>query len=154
VIRQPSSSRWRCAASAAARAERLTIALSTTDIAISSAFTGAPVTLFGVIEGDEAAAAPADTNYQVAVLILGPRHSVVARKKDLFLGVWANRESQTIINPPSFYSLSTSAARNPRRQQRLRRRGPGGGQRSAAAEFRAAFIRLKENAALTTRRSA
>ena len=144
-----------------AQAERLTIALSTTEIAISSAFTGTPVTLFGVIEGDETAVAPTGADYQVAVLILGPRYSVVARKKDSVLGVWANRQSQTIINPPSFYSLNTSAdvpeLAAPGVLERLQigfdniafvYEARAVVNDPAAAEFRAAFIRLKEKAAL------
>ena len=37
-----------------------------------------------------------------------PRESVVARRKDRILGVWANRASETIVAVPSFYSLNTS----------------------------------------------
>jgi uncharacterized protein (TIGR02186 family) len=148
------------ATAGSAAAERLTIALSTTDIAISSSFTGVPLTVFGVIEGDRASAPPG-RNYRVAVLVLGPRYSVVARKKDRVLGIWANRESQTIINPPSFYSLATSAPladlAAPSVLERLQLgldniafvyearavvNDPG------AAEFRDAFIRLKEKSRL------
>lgn len=144
----------------AARAERLTIALSTTDVEISSSFTGIPLTVFGVIEGD-GTAAPVNADYRVAVLVLGPRYSVVARKKDRVLGIWANREAQTIINPPSFYSLGTSAPlaelAAPSVLERLQIglgniafvyqaratvNDPG------AAEFRDAFIRLKQKARL------
>jgi uncharacterized protein (TIGR02186 family) len=150
------------AAAGAARAERLTIASSTTQIDISASFTGIPLTVFGVIERDAPAAElPLDADYRVAVLILGPRTSVVVRKKDRLLGIWANAQSQTIINPPSVYLLNASvdlprlAAANVLErlqigfdniafayQGRATINDPG------AVEFRAAFIRLKEGARL------
>jgi uncharacterized protein (TIGR02186 family) len=97
------------AAAAAARAEQLTMALSTAEIDISASFTGTQLTVFGVIERDDPLAEiPLDADYQVAVLLLGPRYSVVVREKDRVLGIWANRAAQTIINPASVYLLSTS----------------------------------------------
>lgn len=92
----------------AARAERLTMALSTTDIQINAAFSGTPLTVFGVIERDDTSTLPLEADYRVAVVVLGPRHSIVVRQKDRILGIWANREAQTIINPPSLYLLNTS----------------------------------------------
>ncbi len=93
--------------------------------------------------------------------MLGPRYSVVARKKDRVLGIWANREAQTIINPPSYYALSTSApiAELASRsvlgrlqlgldniafvyEARATVNDPG------AAEFRDAYVRLKQKARL------
>lgn len=145
-----------------ARAERLTIALSATEVEISAAFTGAQITAFGVIERDPGAAAlPVDADYQVAVVLLGPRQSVVTRRQDRVFGIWANREAQTIINPPSVYLLSTSVdvARlaAPAVRTRLQLgfdniafvyQGRAIVNDPAAAEFRDAYIRLKENAAL------
>lgn len=97
------------AASGLAQAERLTMALSTSAIDISASFTGTELTVFGVIERDDPSAElPLDADYQVAVLLLGPRYSVVVREKDRVLGIWANRHARTLINPPSVYLLSTS----------------------------------------------
>jgi uncharacterized protein (TIGR02186 family) len=91
------------------RAEQLTMALSAAAVDISASFTGTQLTVFGVIERDDPLAEiPLDADYQVAVLLLGPRYSVVVREKKRVLGIWMNRESQTIINPPSVYLLSTS----------------------------------------------
>jgi len=143
-----------------ARADKLTLALSTNDIEINSAFNGLQLTIFGVIEGDEGQA-PATTDYDVAVVILGPRQSVVARRKDRIAGIWANSGGQTILNPPSFYAISTSgplpALATPAVRERLQLgfndmafvyEGRALVNDPSAAEFRDAFIRLKEEAGL------
>lgn len=140
-----------------ARAERLTIALSTQDIRINSNFTGAALTLFGVIAGDNGENPPAGTEYKVAVLFIGPRDTVVARRKDRVLGIWANRGAQTIIGPPMFYSLHTSDPVMELASQPVLSRLQIGFDHLAfvyearalvndagAAEFRDAFIRLKQ----------
>lgn len=148
------------AATGAARAERLTVAVSTPEVRINSNFIGAPVTVFGVIEGD-AAAAGAVGAYEVAILILGPLESVVARRKDRVLGVWANSAARTIGRAPSFYALNTTAPMetlaNPAVLQRLQIGfdniglvfdGRSGAGDPEAKEFRSAFIRLKQQASL------
>jgi uncharacterized protein (TIGR02186 family) len=137
-------------------AEKLTVALSTPSIQINSNFTGTNVTIFGVIERDSGTIARA-APYEVAALILGPPETVVARRKDRFLGVWVNGASETLVSAPTFYSLATSAgideaalsAPGFRNLQigfeniafnyagRLESNDPG------AAEFREAFLRLK-----------
>ena len=148
------------AAAGTARAERLTIAVSTQDVKISSNFTGTEITLFGVIERDQPAPAPVD-DYGVAVVLMGPPETVVARRKDRVLGVWANRASETITAAPAFYSLSTSVAVDVLStgatlgllqlgfdnigftyRARATVNDPG------AAEFREAYIRLKQRAGL------
>ena len=148
------------AATGAARAERLTVAVSTPEVAISSNFAGTPVTVFGVIEGDSAGAGAAGA-YKVAILVLGPTESVVARRKDRVLGVWANRAARTIGRAPAFYSLTTSdtldTIANPAVLQRLQIGfdnigfvfdGRTGASDPEAKEFRDAFIRLKQQAGL------
>lgn len=140
---------------APARAERLTIALSTSEIDISASFTGVPLTIFGVIEQD-AEGPPADPDYSVAVVVLGPRETVVVREKERILGIWANADGRIIINPPSFYALSASgpveylAPSTTLARLQLGFDNIGfiyqGGARAndpASDEFRAAFIRLK-----------
>jgi uncharacterized protein (TIGR02186 family) len=149
------------AAAGAARAERLTMALSTAEIEIGASFTGASVTVFGVIERDEPAGLPVDADYRVAVLLLGPRATVVAREKERILGIWANAASQTINLPPSVYVLNTSVdlpdLASPNVLQRLQLgfdniafvyQGRALINDPAAADFRTAFIRLKEGAGL------
>lgn len=150
------------AAALPASAERLTIALSTTEVEISAAFAGASVTAFGVIERDAGSVElPIDADYQVAVLLLGPRQSVVARRQDRVFGIWANREAETIINPPSAYLLSTSVdlprLAAPAVRERLQigfdnisfvYQGRAIVNDSRVVEFRNSYIRLKETAGL------
>jgi uncharacterized protein (TIGR02186 family) len=147
---------------APASAEHLTVALSTGEVKISSNFTGAPVTLFGVIERD-AQSASRPGGYQVATLVQGPPESVIVRRKDRILGVWANSASETILAPPSFYMINSSGKiadlapaptlerhrlgfANTRFDYRNRPRAND----PRAAEFREAFLRIKENAGLYT----
>ena len=140
------------------RAEKLTMALSTSSIDITASFTGTQVTVFGVIERDDPTAElPVDASYKVAVLLLGPRYSVVAREKDRVLGIWVNRNARTIINPPSVYLLSTSVdlpqLASPSVLDRLQvgfdnidfvYQGLATMNDPAGAPFRDAFLRLKE----------
>jgi uncharacterized protein (TIGR02186 family) len=144
----------------AARAEDLTIALSTPEVRIDSNFTGTTITIFGVI-GRNAATVSRSAGYDVATLATGPRESVVARRKDRILGVWANRASETIVSVPSFYSLNTSidldAIAPVSLLARLQLGFPNIGfaysgrtevNDPAAGEFRDAYIRLKSESGL------
>jgi uncharacterized protein (TIGR02186 family) len=148
------------AATGAAHAERLTTALSTAEVQISSNFTGVAVTVFGVIERD-AMSLSRPVGYDVAVAILGPAETVVARRKERLAGIWANRTSETIVGVPAFYSLSTSQKVEMLATQTVLGRlqlgfgniafkyeGDGAVNDPAVDDFRAAFIRLKERAGL------
>ena len=75
-------------------AEKLTVALSTPEVTINSNFTGTTVTVFGVIDRD-AKSVSGVGGYDIAVLLLGPRETVVARRKERILGIWANAASET-----------------------------------------------------------
>ena len=146
----------------AARAEQLIVALSTNEIRIDSDFTGASVTVFGVIERDAVTVSRA-ASYEVAVLLRGQPESVVARRKDPILGIWINRASEVFIAAPSFYALNTSKPLGDVSTGPLLGRFGIGldnigfkyAERAtvndpAAAEFRDAFVRLKQKAGLYT----
>ena len=147
-------------AATVAHGEDLTIALSQPEVRIDSNFTGTTIAIFGVIQRN-AATVSRSQGYDVAVLASGPLESVVARRKDRILGVWANRAAEAIVSVPSFYSLNTSrdvdALAPPSLLAHL---GIGFryinftyGDRDAvndpaAAEFRDAYIRLKSQSGL------
>ena len=95
------------AGAAPAYAERLTVAVSTPQVQITSNFAGVTVTTFGVIEGADELSLIA--GYQVAAVVIGPPQTLVERRKDRVVGIWANRATVTIIGAPSFYALDTSA---------------------------------------------
>ena len=136
------------------------MALSTPEVTINSNFTGTTVTVFGVIDRD-ARSVSGVGGYDIAVLLLGPRETVVARRKERILGIWANAAAQTFEAAPSFYGLSTSVkvedlATQPVLQRlqlgfdniAFRYQGLPLTNDPAAGSFREAFIRLKERAGL------
>ena len=143
-----------------AQAEKLTIAVSTPAVQIDSNFTGTGVTVFGVIQQDTTSVVPAGGTYGVAILIVGPPESVVVRRKDRVLGIWANAGAETLLRPPGFYALSTSGALAglagattlQRLQIGLGNLGFVYADRAsddpAGTEFRNAFVRIKERAGL------
>jgi uncharacterized protein (TIGR02186 family) len=147
-------------AAAGARAERLTIAVSTPNVQITSNFTGVAVTVFGVIEGGSEQVF-LEEGYDAAVVVMGPPQTVVERRKDRLFGIWANREAVSLVGAPSFYSVDSpkpldqiapkaTLARLGLGFDQLQLSVVGGGEGSLPTdqEFRDAFIRLQAQAGL------
>ena len=78
--------------------ERLVADLSEHLIAISTAFVGTSVVLFGTTS----------PNRDVAVTVIGPREEQVVRRKSRVLGVWMNTDEMTFRNVPSYYAVASS----------------------------------------------
>jgi len=78
----------------------LTIDLAEKSVNITTGFTGASLSLFGVKEqtGD------------IAIVIQGPERRMVVRRKDQVAGVWMNRKSVRFLNVPSYYDIALSRA--------------------------------------------
>lgn len=145
----------------AAAAESLTAATSTGVVSIGSNFTGTTVTVFGTIERDRATVSRA-APYEIAVQLIGPRETVVTRRKERRFGIWMNRDSRTYLDVPSLYTVMTTGplsriatAEALKRHQvgldsmLLPERFAGGSDlHGGDGEFRAAFLRLKKNAGL------
>jgi uncharacterized protein (TIGR02186 family) len=97
------------------RAESLVSTLSDDDVEITSDFTGEQIVVFGAVRGVPEGA----KDYEVAVVVQGPDQDVIVRRKERFLGVWANRTSREFADVPSFYvmhlSPNFSAAADPAR---------------------------------------
>lgn len=143
---------------APAAAESLVVTLSTNRVEISSNFTGTAVALFGAIERD-AATVSRSQGYDLVVVLRGPPQSVVTRRKERWFGIWVNRHSETYDGVPAFYSVH---ATRPLGEIGLPRvldqheigldhitlQPPEGG--AASAEFRTAFLRLKQQEGLYT----
>jgi uncharacterized protein (TIGR02186 family) len=85
-------------------AASLVSTLSDDAVEITSNFTGEQIVVFGAVRG-----APEDDLYEVAVVVQGPDQEVVVRRKERFLGVWANRSSRTFEAVPSYYVMHLSA---------------------------------------------
>lgn len=141
-----------------ARGEDLTIALSTHDVRIDSDFSGDTITVFGVIERDQATVTRG-APYDVVVLVRGPNQTVVARRKEPLLFVWVNRSSETFTAAPSYYALSSTRPLDEiAPPQLLARLGLGfdniplhletPAQGDVDPDFRDAFIRLRKEAGL------
>ena len=90
----------------AALAEQLVSALSDEEIDIRSDFVGSRIVVFGAIT--KAGGISEDPNYEVAVVVEGPRRDVITRKKDRHFGIWLNASSRRFYNVPSYYAVHLS----------------------------------------------
>src|SRR5262245_66442268 len=64
--------------------------------------------------------------YDVAVIVMGPRQTVVTRRKGRIVGVWVNQQSRTFYNVPSFLGVLASRALNEITSADILRRQGGG----------------------------
>lgn len=80
------------------RADVVVADLSSHSIGITTGFTGASVVLFGAIDG------PGD----IVALVRGPERELTVWRKGKVAGIWANAESVTFANVPSFYAVAAS----------------------------------------------
>lgn len=93
--------------SAPLRAEELTVMMSTQDVAITSNYTGARVTVFGLIERD-ATAISRSGKYDIVVTVSGTSSGVQVRSKEHFGPLWVNRNLQRYANVPDYYAVLSS----------------------------------------------
>jgi uncharacterized protein (TIGR02186 family) len=80
---------------APARAQQLVADLTSHLVAITTGFTGTSVVLFGAIEGGG----------DIVVVVRGPEHETVVRRKSRVAGIWLNTRSVAFSNVPTFYSV-------------------------------------------------
>jgi uncharacterized protein (TIGR02186 family) len=136
--------------------EKMEIGISTDEIAITSDFRGADLTIFGAIEGYDPALL-AQGKYDIVVALEGPKDNATVRKKERVFGIWMNTRSMTFELVPESYSLSsTRDVETIAPASTLNGTGVGiqhiklsptgyVGDGSNLAEFRESFRRLKEN---------
>jgi len=109
-------------AARAAAAERLVASLSTHRVLVTSSFTGTELVLFGTVERDGAGAARSG-GYDLVATVMGPRHTVVTRRKERVFGVWVNTQSRTFVEVPSYLAMLATrpldAITNPDARRRL-----------------------------------
>jgi uncharacterized protein (TIGR02186 family) len=145
------------ASAAPAMAEQLVTSLSSHRVAIASNFTGDELALFGtIVNPDPRRTGP--TAYDIVVTVRGPKRTLVARRKEVVLGLWVNTGSRQFVEIPAY--LAVLATRRPRDiapEAVLRRQQIGldhillpqrlvadiGDIGNIADEYRAALIRLK-----------
>jgi uncharacterized protein (TIGR02186 family) len=90
-----------------AAAERLISSLSSHQVLVSSSFAGAELVLFGSVERD-AATVSRKGGYDIVVTVKGPRETLVVRRKDRVFGIWANVQSRTFTDTPSYLAVLTN----------------------------------------------
>ena len=91
-----------------ARAETLVASLSTSQVRITSNYTGSQIVVFGAIERDAQSVARAGA-YQVVVTVRGPRQAVTVREKNRTGPVWINGQQQKFIHIPAYLGVFASA---------------------------------------------
>jgi uncharacterized protein (TIGR02186 family) len=92
------------AAIGGAGAEQLVVSLSTHRVLITSSFAGTDLVLFGSVERDAATVARRG-GYDIVVTVMGPRRTVVTRRKDRVLGIWVNVDSRTYPDTPTYLAV-------------------------------------------------
>ncbi len=145
--------------------ERLQIGVSITEIAITSDFAGADLTVFGSVDyADELLMAIGQ--YDVIVALEGPKDIATVRKKERLFGIWVNRRSMTFEHVPESYAISsTRAVDSIAVDTALNDRGVGiahlplipigfVGNAANLGEFRDAYRRLKTGSGLYARDTA
>ncbi|MFD1745302.1 TIGR02186 family protein [Rhizobium helianthi] len=91
--------------------EGLEIGTSTSEIAITSDFRGADLTVFGALtNADELFLAIGQ--YDVVVTLEGPRDYATVRRKERVFGIWMNTHSMTFEQVPESYSIASTRPLN------------------------------------------
>lgn len=88
-------------------AERLVSAISSSQVSITSNFTGTQILVYGEIARD-AETVPRSGDQDLVIMVEGPLERVTTWRKDRILGLWINATSQTYIAVPSFYAVHTT----------------------------------------------
>jgi uncharacterized protein (TIGR02186 family) len=144
-----------------AAAERLVSSLSSHVVQITSNFTGVELVLFGTVENDQATV-PHKSPYDIVATVIGPRQSLVTRRKERMFGIWVNAESRSFVEVPSYLTVlgtrpfeTIADAETLRRQQigiantsLTQQIGPDVADVVPNDAFRQAFVRLKHSRGL------
>jgi uncharacterized protein (TIGR02186 family) len=144
-----------------ADAERLVASLSSHIVQITSNFTGVELVLFGTVETDQASVAR-KSPYDVVATVIGPRQTLVTRRKERMFGIWVNAQSRSFVEVPSYLDvLATRPFENfidaeVLRQQRIgiantslpQQIGPDIADVVPNDAFRQAFVRIKRDRGL------
>ncbi len=93
-----------------AKAERLHVNLTAHEVAVTSSFTGARITLFGAIQRTSDGLAPSQQfqNEDIIVAVIGPSEDLTVRRKERVGGIWVNRDAITFKRVPSVYYLAST----------------------------------------------
>lgn len=81
-----------------AAADELVVDLSKPVVAITAGFVGSDVLLFGTTEGDG----------DVIVIVRGPLHDEIVRRKERVAGIWVNKDQVIFEQVPAFYAIASN----------------------------------------------
>lgn len=87
--------------------EGIEIGMSTNEIAITSDFTGADLTIFGTLTNIDDYLQQIG-QYDIIVTLEGPRTDTTIRRKSRVFGIWINTEQMTFSSVPQSYSMSST----------------------------------------------
>lgn len=143
--------------------ETLDIGTSTSEIAITSDFRGADLTVFGALNGVDDLLLQIG-QYDIVVTLEGPKDLATVRKKERVFGIWMNTRALTFDHVPESYSMASTRDLDTviGRPQSLSDLGVGidymalsptgnVGNGTGLTEFRDAFRRLKVSSGLYQR---
>jgi len=82
-----------------ARANGLAADVSSRLIAITTAFVGGEVVVFGAID---------DEDDDVVIILQGPKRKQMVRRKSRIAGIWVNRDRVAFDNVPSFFAIASN----------------------------------------------
>jgi uncharacterized protein (TIGR02186 family) len=88
-------------------AEELVLALSTREVAITSTYTGAEITVFGAIERDASTLTRTGT-YDIVANVQGPAGEIVIQRKGKFGPIWLTDNRRRYAKIPLFFSTLTA----------------------------------------------
>ena len=106
------ASAWLAALAALATApgapaeEKVVAGLSQTRVAITTAFAGSEIFIYGAIK--RISPPPEDVPLDIIVAVTGPLQPVIVRKKERQLGIWVNGPGVQVDSAPSFYAVATT----------------------------------------------
>jgi uncharacterized protein (TIGR02186 family) len=87
--------------------ETIEIGMSTNEIAITSDFTGADLTIFGTLTNTDGFLQQIG-QYDIIVTLEGPKIEATVRRKANVFGIWINTEQMTFADVPQSYSMTST----------------------------------------------
>jgi uncharacterized protein (TIGR02186 family) len=87
--------------------ERVEADVSTRSVAVTSAFTGVEIVVFGSVINTQSETAESGL-YDVVVVVEGSPSPLIARKKSNVAGLWINTSSLRLDHVPSYYAIAST----------------------------------------------
>ena len=139
----------------ATRASGLAADVSDRLIAITAAFVGGRVVVFGAVD---------EANDDIVITMQGPRQNQQVRRKSRIAGIWINRDRVAFEDVPSYFAIASTRPLDEMASESVRRQfglgvdhlsltisDPSGYSLDERVEFAEALIRNKQKASLYTK---